>query len=309
MTDLFGARRGLLACTFLVAALATTRAQAAPPDQKAVLLLGHSGARDALWSVPLPVTAVFQATRAAGARAPVTTGTVTPAGYKASPTDALVWERPGGKPVTFKVARIVGDLRPGGNFMNSNHQLRYNASARDEMDVTVERERKGRAYSARLKGWVALRGKRHDIDLVLTGKDHFEGSGGDFERSDGGFGSKDDYKLTGRLQCPGLKMTVDETWHWEGIGAGGDSAFADSRTLKNKVVAGGKAYTWDGVLLTKNYRRGKISRADDWHWTCKGRVLLGGRAVATYAKNSGPGGTVIYKLDTADGVVELEKWR
>jgi hypothetical protein len=274
-------------------------------DEKEMLLMSHWGAREAFNKAVLPLDAILVATRAGGGRQVVTWGTVTVSdtpgeapSYEPMPKDRLIWKRPDRPVVEFVVTEMDGKLGDREwDFLRRNHLLKFRVAVRGDLNLEVERSRKGGNYEARLKGSVVLHNQDATVALSMKGVDYFE-------TDDTGYESRDDHKLAGNIQRPDLQLTVDELSHWRTIKSSGSPSASETwRTFKNKVVAGSKTYQWEKVQLTRHFRENFLT-----YWDCQGRVLLGGQPFATYGLDDAQTHVVV-KITTPSGEVEVERWR
>ncbi len=290
---------------------------AAAVTEKGLLLLGHWGARAAFAKVVDPIPALFDAADAARSRQLVTTGTLKapearggPSRYDPAPADRLVWERPGQPAAEFFITDLRGDFEDrGSSFHSHTHRLAYRVAVKDQMDVAVERARDGGRYEVKLKGWMTLEGQRYSVDLIRRGEDYFENdsTGSEF---------RDDTSVDGTIERPGVRMTVAESSRADLVRYRREYVMCDRRVLNHTIVAGGKTYRWDDVVVRKNFKNGKISGADSdpTEWVCDGQVLVDGKRFATYVKDleafrKAETGYVLYKIQAPGGAIEVERWR
>jgi hypothetical protein len=278
-------------------------------DEKLILLGGHWAARQVFASWNAPTEVVAAATALNGGKLALT-GTLTsadgqPSKYDAAPADRLIWKPAGPKAREYFITTLKGDLGDGAKkFFGNPHTLKYRVVIEGEMDLEVDATRAAdgffkQRYEQRIKGWMLYGGQKYKIDLTRQGTWYFE-------NDNTGFEARDDHTITGTVVGPAVELTVAETSRYVAVNAERTTVSFDVYQHANKIVAGGKTYQWDKVLLKKNFKNGVPSNTNN-DWVCEGRVLVDGQPFATYAKGVADG-KVVYRINGPGGALELGRW-
>lgn len=291
---------------------ATEETGATAPDLTASIIAAHGVGSQVVSngdaSAQLAAQAVEFATASVGSGELVTTGTVEQRGsqyaYDPSPDDALVVVLEDAPRTTFRIHAMDGDFSSASAFLAGDHELRFAVEVEAQMTLEIGSVRRNGAFDTSAAGTILVEGLDLDVDVHARGTSTSEvdSTGSRFHSA---------FTTTGTVTGPAFDLVLDETWDFELVTAGDESAQSAVRTLANTLSTDGDDYDWVDVRTQKSYRDGRPSELDTF-WTAQGQLLRNGQPFGAYRLDADPigedsGGFVLFMLDLPEGSFELER--
>lgn len=207
------------------------------------------------------------------------TGTLTYAddgsvSYQPAPHDRLRVIFADERTFDFDIQDAAGYTEAGPDgFLNNDFRLRCRATAADQADLLLVAERAGSDGTLITTGSITFANDVYQIDTEATSDIYFESSFGGSEY-------RSQTALQGEVSGPGFALTLDETFFFNLVALGDESASTNQRRTNSQWTVAGQRYAFEGGGLNRSFRDGQPSRKDS-EWQAFGAIRRGNQRVGT----------------------------
>lgn len=229
-----------------------------------------------------------------------------PANNNALTVDMFDEER---QPLTlvFTFERTEGQGSNADEFLRNDHDIAVRVEVAHALNLHLVSRRVGTHVSANVTGSRTLNDVPLDVALTYQGTRTFE-------VDSTGSSATTILRSTGRITGPGFEVDVAEDFEAQLVSSSLGSANASTSRVGNVVRADGQTYTFDSVLVRRNFRDG-VPNDVDRSWRAEGRILRDGVAMGQYRLDAEVidrqrgRGFVVVSVDFPEGSLELERWQ
>ncbi len=230
------------------------------------------------------VKAVYGATMLSGGALTgqiVNTGTLTQVAgtlrfrYSPEPADRLVVKLVNGTH-EFQIKGVKGNMKAvsAEAFLDADHVLHYRHRVPGRFDLDVKVRNTGGKFSGSVEGTFTHEKRDYKTKLESSGSSSYQSGFGGFE-------SRADYKLSGKVTAKDLHLDVDEHHSFIMVSQSRSVAHQATDVCNNRLKFGGDTFKWENARFIKAFRDGKPSYPHR-DWKASGKILKNDKAFGTF---------------------------